>query len=109
MMGSISWQFVPMPLRAVLARNHAKCLSHFGYRCAAHEYRLIASGHAHFSLYNRLMPWDHLAGTLIHAEAGGYSARFDGSPYLPTHVDGGLLIAPDADTWNALRHELWAD
>lgn len=109
MVGSVSWQFVPMPLRAVLARNQAKCRSQIGYRCAAHEYRLIASGHAHFALYNKLMPWDHLPGTLIHAEAGGYSARFDGSRYQPSHMDGGLLIAPDADTWNALRHELWAD
>ena len=51
----------------MLASNQAKCLSQFDYRCAAHEYRLIASGHAHFALYNKLMPWDHLAGVLIHA------------------------------------------
>lgn len=109
MIGSVSWQLMPMPERAVLARNHAKCLSHVGYRCAAHEYRLIASGGAHFALYNKLMPWDHLAGALIHAEAGGYSARFDGSHYRPGHVDGGLLLAPSQDSWNELRRELWAD
>lgn len=109
MIGSISWQLMPMPERAVPARNHAKCLSHIGYRCAAHEYRLLASGCAHFALYNRLMPWDHLAGALIHAEAGGYSARFDGSRYRPGHVDGGLLLAPSRDSWNELRRELWAD
>ena len=39
------------------------------------------------------MPWDHLAGVLISQEAGGYAARLDGSPYLPSHVDGGLLVA----------------
>ena len=30
------------------------------------------------------MPWDHLPGWLLHREAGGYSARFDGSPIAPT-------------------------
>ncbi len=39
-------------------RNQTKSLSQFGYRCAAHEYRLLASGHAHFVVYNKLMPWD---------------------------------------------------
>jgi len=107
MTGSISWAFMDEPLRSTLARNHAKCLSHFGYRCAAHEYRLLASGHAHFVVYNKLMPWDHLAGALLHAEAGGHSARFDGSEYRPEHVDGGLLVAPDRDSWNELRGALW--
>lgn len=107
MTGSISWAFMAQPERAMLARNHSKCLSHFGYRCSAHEYRLLAAGHAHFAVYNKLMPWDHLAGALIHAEAGGYSARFDGSPYRPEHLDGGLIAAPDRESWLALREALW--
>jgi len=53
------------------------------------------------------MPWDHLAGTLIHAEAGGYCARLDGSPYLPSHVGGGLLVAPDREAWQAIKRTLW--
>ncbi|TIU88355.1 MAG: inositol monophosphatase, partial [Mesorhizobium sp.] len=52
---------------------------------------------------------DHLAGVLIHAEAGGYAARFDGSDYLPSHVGGGLLVAPDKESWRELRRELWAE
>ncbi|WEX11644.1 inositol monophosphatase family protein [Chelativorans sp. AA-79] len=108
MTGSISWQFMTEPERFRLARNHAKCLSHIGYRCAAHEYRLIARGHAHFAVYAKLMPWDHLPGTLIHQEAGGHVARFDGSAYRPFHTDGGLLVAPDSESWQRLREELWA-
>lgn len=77
------------------------------YRCAAHEYRLLCSGYAHFLTYNKLMPWDHLAGTLISQEAGAYAARFDGSPYLPHHTGGGLLIAPDRDTWDLLRTKVF--
>lgn len=108
MSGSISWQFMAEPERSVLARNHAKCRSAIGYRCAAHEYRLIATGHAHFAVYSKLMPWDHLPGTLIHREAGGYAARVDGSAYELRHREGGLLVAPDRESWRALRAELWA-
>lgn len=109
MTGSVSWQYVEEPLRSTLARNHAKCLSQFGYRCAAHEYHLLATGNAHFAIYNKLMPWDHLAGVLIHQQAGGYAARLDGSVYLPSHVGGGLLVAPDKSSWEEIRRELWAD
>lgn len=109
MTGSVSWQYLAEPLRSRFARNQAKTLSQVGYRCAAHEYRLLSSGHAHFVVYNKLMPWDHLAGVLIHTEAGGYSARFDGSRYLPSHLDGGLLVAPDPESWLALQEMLWAE
>lgn len=109
MTGAVSWQYMPEPERSRLARNQTKSLSQFGYRCAAHEYRLLASGHAHFVVYNKLMPWDHLAGVLIHAEAGGYAAHFDASAYLPSHVGGGLLVAPDKESWRELRRQLWAE
>ena len=109
MTGSASWQYFPEPDRSTLARNHSKALSQIAYRCSAHEYRLIASGHAHFVVYNKLMPWDHLAGTLIQIEAGGHVARLDGSAYRPEHLDGGLLVAPDRESWAELRRELWAD
>jgi fructose-1,6-bisphosphatase/inositol monophosphatase family enzyme len=109
MTGAVSWQYRKEPERSRLARNQAKCLSQIGYRCAAHEYRVIASGHAHFALYNKVMPWDHLAGVLIHQEAGGYAARLDGSAYLPGHLEGGLMVAPDKASWDELRRELWEE
>lgn len=108
MTGAVSWQYMAEPDRTRLACNQTKTLSQFNYHCAAHEYRLLASGHGHFVVYNKLMPWDHLAGVLIHAEAGGHAARFDGTPYLPSHVGGGLLVAPDRESWQELRRELWS-
>ena len=51
---------------------------------------MLAAGHCHVALYNQLTAWDHAAGWLLHREAGGYAARFDGSPYKPTHRSGGL-------------------
>ena len=56
-----------------------------------------------------MMPWDHLAGVLIHQEAGGHAARFDGSAYLPSHISGGLIVAPDKTSWAEIKRELWAE
>ena len=50
-------------------------------RCAGAEYLRLAEGQTHFSLFTRLMPWDHVPGTLLHAEAGGVALCFDGTPY----------------------------
>lgn len=75
----------------------------FDFRCAGHEYLALSSGKAHFALYSRLYPWDHAPGQLIHREAGGYSARLDGSPYTPRETGGGLLLTPDAASWQALH------
>ena len=58
------------------------------------------------ALYNKLMPWDHAAGWLLHREAGGHSAHFDGTAYRPTHRTGGLILAPDKASWQAVRDGL---
>jgi fructose-1,6-bisphosphatase/inositol monophosphatase family enzyme len=58
-------------------------------------------------MYNKLMPWDHLPGALICQEAGAHVARLDGSAYRPFHLEGGLLTAPDRDSWEALRREVF--
>lgn len=92
--------------RARILSNMAKVRLFLSYRCSAHEYRTFCGGHTQFILYNELMPWDHLAGVLIAQEAGGHVARLDGSVYLPHHFDGGLLLAPDRDSWDVLRREL---
>ena len=106
MVAALSFSWLADPLRTTVARNAAKFGACGAYRCAGHEYRLVASGRAHTLLFAKLMPWDHAPGWLIHREAGGYSARFDGSPYLPSHTDGGLLLAPDAASWQMLAREL---
>ena len=93
---------VVVPIDAV-----AKVRVAANYRVAGHDYRLFASGHTHFVCFNKLMPWDHLGGVLISQEAGGYAARFDGSANLPTHRSGGLILAPDRDTWSLLRSEVF--
>lgn len=107
MSGSLSWRLFPEPERSLLCRNLPRLGGAWDMRCAAHQYRVLAAGHAHFSLYHRLMPWDHAAGWLLHREAGGWSARLDGSPYSPVEHGGGLLLAPDEASWTALREALF--
>lgn len=104
--GAISWRFMPEPRKSLVLQRLSKLASVTDYRCAAHQYRLLAGGYCHTSLYQKLMPWDHAAGVLLHREAGGYAKSFDGSAYRPSVTDGGLLLAPDETSWNALEAAL---
>lgn len=103
MEGIVGTGFLPEPLRSTVLANLTKLAASANLRCAAHEYRLAAAGHVHMLLYNKLMPWDHAAGWLLHREAGGYSAHFDGTPYQPAHLTGGLICTPDEASWNLVR------
>lgn len=107
MTGSLSWRFMPEPIRSQVCARLPRLAGAWDYRCAAHQYRLLAAGAAHFNVFHRLLPWDHAAGVLLHAEAGGYSARLDGSPYSPARTDGGLICAPDRASWQALHDALF--
>ena len=72
-------------------------------RCAASEYLRLASDEMHFALFTKLMPWDHCPGVLIHAEAGGHNSYIEGGRYTPSHTQAsGLMLAPDAASWQAL-------
>ena len=75
--------------------------------CAGAEYLRLAEGQMHFSLFTRLMPWDHVPGTLLHAEAGGIALCLDGTPYRAgRYRETGLLMAPDRASWDALHATL---
>jgi fructose-1,6-bisphosphatase/inositol monophosphatase family enzyme len=64
-------------------------------RCAGVEYLEILAGRACFSIYRRTKPWDHAAGALMLAEAGGGAVRFDGKDYAPAQpTDAGIIGAP---------------
>lgn len=105
--GLASTSFLPVESRARVLGNLAKVKMFANYRCAGHEYRMAAAGHVHFLMYNKLMPWDHVAGALMMREAGAHIARLDGSEYKASHIDGGLLVAPSKDSWDELRREVF--
>lgn len=71
--------------------------------CSAHQYRMLAQGHTDFVLEARLQPWDHAAGALICAQAGGHVEMLSGGPYDASLRTGYLLAAPDKTTWNRLK------
>jgi fructose-1,6-bisphosphatase/inositol monophosphatase family enzyme len=71
--------------------------------CSALEYMAIAFGRAQFALHSRSLPWDHAAGMLIVAEAGGVSTFLDGSPYDPRIADRAVLAASDREAWDTVR------
>ena len=78
--------------------------------CAGAEYLRLAEGAVHFSLFTRLMPWDHVPGVLLHQEAGGTALCFDATPYTAARYrDLGLLMAPDRSSWDTLHSVLLDD
>ncbi len=83
MSGSISWRFLGEPLRGHVISRLTSLASVPDYRCAAHQYRMLAAGHCHLQIFRRLLPWDHAAGVLLHQEAGGFAAPLRRHP-LPT-------------------------
>jgi fructose-1,6-bisphosphatase/inositol monophosphatase family enzyme len=88
--------------RQVLARRD-RLQTTKSRRCAASEYLRLATGEMNFALFTKLMPWDHCPGVLIHAEAGGYNSYIEGGSYAPSRTRAsGLLLAPDAASWQAL-------
>lgn len=103
MRGSLSTKFFPPEERQRLDRLRPHFADTYRLFCAAHDYLNLLTGVGQFAMYNRIMPWDHAAGALAYAEAGGHVAKFDGSRYRAADVEGGLLMAPDPGTWADLR------
>lgn len=104
--GCVSATYFPPDQKAALLPRLGAVKVVGNYRCAGHEYRLLASGGVHFSLYSKLMPWDHLAGCLLVTEAGGHIAKADGSAYAQGDRDGALIAACDRDFWHDVRGTL---
>ena len=72
-------------------------------RCAAHEYRMVAQGHAEFCLSGPIPhPWDHAAGVLAVQSAGGVARFLDGQPYSALRPEGVLLSAGSEAAWDSL-------
>ncbi|GAA2751581.1 hypothetical protein GCM10010440_64400 [Kitasatospora cinereorecta] len=62
------------------------------------EYVELAAGRRTAMVLTWEYPWDHAAGLLLHAEAGGVAVGADGAPF---RLSGGnalpVVVAPDAD------------
>ncbi|MGM8930197.1 inositol monophosphatase family protein [Salinicola halophyticus] len=105
MVGSTSIRLFAKPQQYQLAATFPDFQRMMAFGCACHEYRTMAFGFVDFMLTGKLMPWDHAAGLMIHAEAGGHSALLDGTPYQPTIHQGTVLAASSRTHWEALREK----
>lgn len=102
--------FAPRDLARRVDQRRGRVAAVKSLGCAGAEYLRLAAGEVHFSLFTRLMPWDHVPGTLLHHEAGGTALCFDATPYTAARYrDIGLLMAPDRQSWQALRETLLDD
>ncbi|WP_343565148.1 inositol monophosphatase family protein [Kiloniella sp. b19] len=92
-------------LKTALEKGRKKVETVKSLRCAGAEYDRLVRGELAFSCFSRLMPWDHLAGALIHREAGGYNACLEKQPYTTSshHKSEGLMMAPDRERWEELH------
>lgn len=70
--------------------------------CSAQEYFALLTGEAQFSYYNKVMPWDHAAGSMMVAEAGGVASFLDGTAYQPGERRANLLVASSRAGWDRI-------
>jgi fructose-1,6-bisphosphatase/inositol monophosphatase family enzyme len=73
--------------------------------CTGHEYVQLVMDDKHFTINYRTFPWDHLPGSLIHSEAGGYQASFYGDKYNPTKITRGLVSVPNELVWKEIQEK----
>ncbi|MCA0918737.1 inositol monophosphatase family protein [Pseudooceanicola nanhaiensis] len=99
-----------VPLSQAAPADRAASIAPFGVirqvqslRCSCHEYRLLAAGQTDFVTAVTIKPWDHAAGQLILAEAGGTSLFEDGTPYTPTRHTGRLISSSSVEVLSAIR------
>ena len=103
-------QFGGPELRERIRAKREKLGAIRSLRCAGAEYLRLAAGEMHYSLFTKLMPWDHAPGVLLHAEAGGHAWTAEEQPYSPRRRESrGLLLAPDEASWRLLYNELYGD
>jgi fructose-1,6-bisphosphatase/inositol monophosphatase family enzyme len=101
--GFIARKFLPPAIRPDIDARLGDIRSYKTYASAAHDYLALLEGERDFSIYTRIKPWDHLAGSLMMHEAGGVTRKWDASPYHPADERGGLINTADPDLWPRLH------
>lgn len=94
--------------RVMFKDKKMRAPAYWGSACFG--YQMIVAGDADFTAYRTktIKPWDHAAGVLLHAEAGGYTAYTDGTPYTPVMGYKNLISASTKDEWQYLRRNICA-
>lgn len=107
--GAMAANLFPKTEHAALARLQSALGGHRNRRCIGLDYVDMVSGAVDIAATGRLYPWDHAAGVLIHAEAGGVTMLADEIAYAPSLESGVMISAPDAMAWRAVRNAMYPD
>jgi fructose-1,6-bisphosphatase/inositol monophosphatase family enzyme len=102
--GTTYTKFMPEALGAALAAHAGRDFEPApGAGSAAIEYTDLMRGRKDFVVYHRLMPWDHLPGALLVAEAGGSVTLVNGDELTPFDRFGPLVAARDGALGQQIR------
>ena len=105
--GTVAVRFMPAELAAPVIARATLHRQLPNVVCAAYEYTQIAAGLKDYTLYFRLLPWDHAPGALLVREAGGVVRHPDGRDYDLFDQREPTLVSPDEPTWQRARKELF--
>lgn len=94
--------------RALIASRAGDFAALRDVSCAGIDYPRLLTGDAHFAVYNKSEPWDHLPGLAMAQEHGFVFSKHDGSSYRPGDNTGGLVVAPNDEVAGAIRRLLLA-
>ena len=103
--------FASVQMQRVVQHRRSRVAAQKSKAAASIEYLRLLEGEMDFSLFTKLMPWDHAPGCFLLQEAGGV-ARFTDTreDYTPQRHEGqALLLAPDGESWDALHEVLLGD
>jgi len=86
------------PRHAEIAAGLAELGRTSTLRCSCHEYRQVALGQADFAIQPTAKPWDHAAGCLVVAEAGGRILSGGTPGYDPRAPEAPVVAIGHADS-----------
>jgi len=98
---SLATQFMPADIREEIVQSGEGFFELRPIpRCAAEHYPRLCLGENDVALFQRTLPWDHAAGSLLLIEAGGHVARWNGRPYRFYDNDVGILATVSETLWH---------
>ncbi len=101
--GAFNTRFMPPDWRARVEGFAAHVGREVNDFCSAVDYTSVARGRKDLVTYFRMMPWDHVPGSLIVREAGGVVRDMaSGGDYAPRILAGPHLVARDPESWARL-------
>lgn len=100
-------RFMPDEWKSGIDAYAARVGASTSFLCSAVDYTNVARGHHDFVTYHRMLPWDHVPGTLILREAGGVVRDIEtGEDYAPRTLKGPHLVARDEESWQKVAEEI---